>query len=96
VNELIYSRELNSFLNKKIIYYEMGLTVSHGYKYLAILHNRELNILLTSKFADEFRNIINPLNRINKFIKSNEVLNCLLRVNELYDYNLNPPWKKEY
>ena len=96
VKELMYSRELNNFLNKKVIYYEMGLTVSHGYKYLGILQNGKLHILLTKKFADEFIDIINPLKKINKFIKTDEVLKCLIQIKDLYDHNLNPSWKKEY
>jgi hypothetical protein len=92
VTDLLYSRKLKQFTRDKVAFYEMGLTVSHGYKYLAILNNEKLTMLKTRDFSYDFKIIIAVLKNIKAIQKLDEVALFLSDVKDIYDYNSNPPW----
>jgi hypothetical protein len=93
INELIYSRRIK--LNISVVkYYEIGLTVSHGYKYIGILRGTHFKLLRSKDFLKEYSEIINSLQIDNTKVYLSKMCNFLMEIKGVYDYNLNPPWRR--
>lgn len=95
INELIYSRQIDYKLNVSVVkYYEIGLTVSHGYKYIGILRGTHFKLLRCNDFLNEYSDIINSLQIDNTKVNLSTMCDFLMEIKKMYDYNLNPPWRK--
>lgn len=94
VNKLIYSRQIKLNIST-VKYYEIGLTVSHGYKYIGVLSSESFKLLRSRDFSKEYSEIINPLlvDKKTKILLT-DIGVFFKEIKEIYDYNLNPPWKK--
>ena len=95
IENLIYSRELNKPAKDiKIRYFEIGLTVSHGYKYVGILSKGKLSILPSRNFANEYDSIKIPLQKLNIDFRGRRYISFLRDIKNIYNYNFAPPWKR--
>jgi hypothetical protein len=97
VVDVIYTTEINiPFKFPKTTYYEIGITTDHGYKYLGIIHKNNFTLLPTKSFEDDYNEIVNPFKNSKLVVQINFFVAFLSTIKEMYDYNLNPPWKKKY
>lgn len=96
IKKLIYSRQIELNIST-VKYYEIGLTVSHGYKFVGILSNRGFMLLRSKDFSDEYSEIINPF-LVDENAKVFLTSLCVFfkDIKDIYDYNVNSPWKKKY
>lgn len=88
--EEIYSKELAAF-GTSVSYYEVGLALNKGGRYLAIANENSFEILPTQDFNDDFIRIMAPVRNLESSEKMPMVA-LLAKVKELYEYNENPPW----
>lgn len=96
MNRLIYSRQIKLNIDS-VKYYEIGLTSDHGYKFLGILSSSGFKLLRSKDFSDEYSEIINPfLLDKNTRVYLIPVYLFFKEVKNIYDYNVNPPWKREH
>lgn len=93
IKQLMYSRKIKLNVGT-VSYYEIGLTVSHGYKYLGIFDGKIFKILKSKDFTEDYLEIIKPFLTKKDKTDLNSFYFFWTEIKELYDYNINPPWKK--
>ena len=91
---LLYSRKIVSFCDKQISYFEIGIIGTHSKKYLSVLTDEKLLFFETKNFDSEFYSIINEIKNCSKYITAKTIVDALVDIKGIYDYNNNPPWHK--
>ena len=68
-------------------FYQVGISSSHGKKYLALLSNNNLFIFQTTNFEYEFDSILNRIKVIKLSISAKKMTKCFKNIKSVYDYN---------
>lgn len=85
--EIIYSREIRSFNNRKIIFFEIGITSLHSKKFISILDNKKFTILPTENFDEDFSSLLSHINSLKEKIGIEEFVNFLNDLKYVYESN---------
>lgn len=89
----IYSRNLFPQPNKKILFFEIGITSAHSRKYLAIIYKRKLIIYKSINFLNDFFDINNQIKNIPEGnFKVEGIIDLLNKIANIYKYNISLPW----
>lgn len=91
----IYSRKIGSLIQDRIVVFEIGLTVSHGYKRLAILSNQKLFIQKGVSIENEIDFLRSIFLKSKYCYKLSDYIELDKKINYIYQFNKSPPWKKD-
>lgn len=81
---------------KNITYYKIGVTSDHSYIYIALINEDNFKIFNCRDFSTEFIQIIDPLNPYYANIDNEKYFKFVKDVIRIFEYNNNPPWKKNH
>lgn len=85
--EIIYSREIGAFNNRKIIFFEIGITSLHSKKFISILDNKKFTILSAGDFDKDFSILLSHIASLKEKISIEEFVKFLNDLKYVYESN---------
>ena len=74
-------------INKKTVFYQLGLSSTHSKRFVAVLSNNKLIIYPTKNFAIEFNDILLKLQSFKLELTNIKLIECIKDIKFLYDTN---------
>ena len=91
----VYSREIIALNKDRIYVYEVGVTMSHGYRRLAILHKSTLYVLKGKIIESDTKLLYSILKKSTHYYKMSTFVRLVDSIDSIFKYNIHPPWKRE-
>ncbi len=74
-------------INKKTVFYQLGLSSTHSKRFVAVLSDTEMTIYPTTNFAIEFNDILLKLQSVKLELTNGNLIECIKDIKFLYDLN---------